>query len=72
MIRRNKLHTHEWPIVELQGDSYMHPEYKKVHIPDFPIVGWEKMSLFPTPGTEPVEEKEEPARAVKTKKKRAA
>jgi hypothetical protein len=34
-------HPHDYPIVQLESDSYRHPNYGKIDTPEFAIVGWD-------------------------------
>jgi hypothetical protein len=38
--RQWRMRPNELPIIELARDSYMHPRFKKIYVPDFKIVGW--------------------------------
>ena len=37
------------PVIELQRDSYIHPEYKKLYVPVLPIVEWVPADGVPAP-----------------------
>lgn len=50
-VAEARMRPDEYPIVELGGSSYDHPnkEYGRIKVPTMKITGWEKKSLFPAP-----------------------
>ena len=46
----------QYPVIELQTDSYKHPEYGKTYVPKFELVDWASKDLF---------EEEQPAATTK-------
>jgi hypothetical protein len=42
-------HADDYPVITLGADSYMHPTYKKVWVPEFEIVGWQPIEEWEIP-----------------------